>query len=293
MRRIEDFFQRASAQTLFHYTGVESLLGMARSEAIWASHVYYLNDSREIIHACDLLTRSLQRLLDQYAANAEERSLLAQFGAWSKSYEREKYCLFVFSLSEEESLLSQWRSYTPYGKGVSLALGPATLTRLIEQNELRIGRCVYEPNEQFEILSSLTEKLILSFRRIQPLPDEGADPPNTCYYHFLEQFRGEVLQVLALLKHEAFREEREWRLLSTYYPNYTVPEIKFRTGASLLVPYVELKLGSQRPIFDRVMLGPTPHDDLSVNALSMFLSNSRLSATTVNGRVPYREWGPK
>jgi hypothetical protein len=219
--------------------------------------------------------------------------MLSQFGAWAKGYEREKYCLFVFSLSEEESLLSQWRSYTPYGRGVSLALAPDALTRLIELNGLRIGRCVYEADEQFEILSSLAERLIVTFRRLRPLPDPKANPLDTGYYHFLEQFRGDVLQVLALLKHRAFREEREWRLLSPYYPKYTVPEIKFRPGSSLLVPYVELKLGPHRPVFDRVTLGPTPHADLSMNALSMFLSNSRLSNHTANGQVPYREWGPK
>lgn len=293
MRQIEEFFPRATTQTLFHYTGVESLLGMAKSEALWASHVYYLNDSREILHACELLTRSLRQLLEQHAATAEERVLLSQFGAWSKGFEREKYCLFVFSLSEEESLLSQWRSYTPYGKGVSLALGPATLARIIESNGLRLGRCIYEAGEQLEILSSLAERLVQTFRRLRPSVEPGADSPHTCYFDFLEQFRGDVLQVLALLKHEAFREEREWRLLSSYYAKYTVPEIKFRAGSSLLVPYVELKLGPERPVFDRVRLGPTPHEDLSINALSMFLSNSRLSNSTVNGQVPYREWGPR
>lgn len=180
MRQIEEFFPRATNQTLFHYTSVESLLGMAKSEALWASHVYYLNDSREILHACDRLARSLHLILDQHAANAEERSLLLQFGAWSKSFERDKYCLFVFSLSEEESLLSQWRSYTPYGKGVSLALGPSTLNRIIELNGLRIGRCIYEEAEQFEILSSLSERLIQTFRREQPSPNPGADPSDTC-----------------------------------------------------------------------------------------------------------------
>ena len=61
----------------------------------------------------------------------------------------------------------------------------------------------------------------------------------------MEKFRCDILQVFALIKDPSFREECEWRIISKYYPKYTVPEIKFREGASMLVPYIEIKIGNK------------------------------------------------
>ena len=55
MRQLDDFFSSRVDRTLYHYTGIGALLGLVETESIWASHAYYLNDSREILHACDVL----------------------------------------------------------------------------------------------------------------------------------------------------------------------------------------------------------------------------------------------
>lgn len=290
MRQVKDFFRATAEEPLFHYTGIDSLVGIGTTGVMWASHVYYLNDSKEILHACDVLQEALTPRLVFGALTKSEREFADQFQSWAKSFYREKYCLFVLSLSEVPSLLSQWRSYTPHGKGVSLELGPEAINRIMSLNQLRIARCLYERTEQEEVLASLFDKLLSTFRQLSPVPSAKANPPETSYYEFLEQFRGDVLQVLSIIKHGAFKEEREWRLISPYFPSYTVKPIKFRVGASLLVPYIELELGNQRPVFDRVILGPTPHADLSMAALSMYLSNSRLSNGTSNSQIPYRKW---
>jgi hypothetical protein len=60
MRQIEDYFVDSIAQDLYHYTSADSLLGIAKSKALWASNVYFLNDSSEITHACDVLNDVLE-----------------------------------------------------------------------------------------------------------------------------------------------------------------------------------------------------------------------------------------
>ena len=54
--------------------------------------------------------------------------------------------------------------------------------------------------------------------------------------------------------------------------------------------YIELGLGESRPLFKKVILGPSQHQNLSMSALSMFLGNKKLSNNTVNSGIPYREW---
>lgn len=290
MRQVDEYFSLHIDNPLFHYTGIGSLVGIAKSNTIWASHIYYLNDSKEILHACDVLQEALEpRLTFDNQLTDVEREFGKQFLTWAKTFYSNQYCLFVFSLSEEKSLLSQWRSYTPHGKGVSIGCGPSFLQEVIQINDLKIARCVYDYNEQQQLLYSLFDKLLVTFRQTNLMPDESLSG-GIGFHPFFEKFRGNVLQVLAIIKHQAFQEEQEWRLISRYYPSYVVPDIQFREGASLLVPYIELSLGTGRPCFDEVVLGPTPHENLSNSTLSMFLSNKRLCNSTSNSAIPYREW---
>jgi hypothetical protein len=289
MRQVDSFFSDLSDRTLYHYTGIASLMGMAKTHSIWASNVYYLNDAKEVIHACDVLE---DLLLPRFAFGTDkfELDFLKQVQNWIGECRSAMYNVFVFSLSEESSLLSQWRSYTPHGKGVSIGISADTLNAIAKNSELRIAKCLYERADQQDLLASLVEKLLITFRREFHNIDTSQAHPAQKYHPFLETFRGDVLQVLSIIKHHAFREEKEWRLISPYYPQYNVPAIKFREGSSMLVPYIEVTLGSVRPIFEKIILGPSAHQNLSMSALSMFLSNQTLCNHLENSTLPYREW---
>ena len=78
----------------------------------------------------------------------------------------------------------------------------------------------------------------------------------------------------------------------TVLPNYTVPEIKFREGACMLMPYIELELSvpDSQPLFDEVILGPSQNANLSMSALSSYLSNKKASNKTANSVIPFRQW---
>lgn len=291
MREIDSYFLNEINKTLYHYSGVGALLGIAQSRCLWASNAYYLNDSKEIIHACDVLEEVTKPKI--IVGNGLEHDFLKQFMEWVNHFRTTTYDVFVFSLSEEPNLLSQWRSYTPHGKGVSIGMPPTLINKIAQNNNLRIARCIYQNSEQEELLNSLVEKMLITFRRELPNIAITKFNPSQCYHQFLEGFRGDILQVLSIVKHEAFAEEREWRLISPYFSRYTVPEIKFREGASMLVPYIELKLpenNGEEVWFEEIILGPSQHQNLSMFALSKLLSNKRLCNRTIDCGIPYREW---
>jgi len=278
-------------QPLYHYTGVNSLLGIARTKSLWASNVFYLNDSSEIVHACKVLEEVLLPRFAFGKPTSPEYEFQRQFREWVGTCKTTPYNVFVFSLSEQPSLLSQWRSYTPHGKGVSVGFSEGTIKSLSELSDLRIAKCLYKAADQESVLRTLLDELLTTFQRERSNIDTTQAHPTQCYHPFLEErFRGDVLQVLSIIKHPAFEEEREWRLISPYYARYTVPAIKFREGASMLVPYIELPLGEVKPYFSSVILGPSQHEHLSMSALSMFLSNQGLCNVTSNSVIPYREW---
>lgn len=287
MRTIDDFFLNAAPQILYHYTGIDALLGMANERKVWASHAYYLSDSREIVHACMVLKEVLSQRLD--SGEGEERVFIGQFRDWLDTFVSVPHHLFVFSLSEERSLLSQWRSYTPHGKGVSLGFMPGTLDAMLSASGARLAKCVYEQRAHVHFVWELVNKLLETFQQRLSTIDTTKHHPTQKYHGFLEEFRGPMLQALAVIKHPAFEEEKEWRIVSSYFPRYSVPEIKFREGASILTPYIEIDL-PQGTLFDSVTLGPTEHNNLSFSALSAFLTNKQLSNNTISSMIPYREW---
>lgn len=288
MRQVDSFFSPTADRTLYHYTGIGGLLGIVDSRAVWASHIYYLNDSKEILHACEVLGRLLSK--NENVGDTAEREFTKQFREWLESFRRDAFHIFVFSLSEERSLLSQWRSYTPHGKGVSLGFPPTVLNHILSKPGFRIARCLYTDPEHEELMGSLLEKMLITFRQRQPNLDTTKAHPSQKYHPFLEEFRNDLLQVLAIVKHSAFREEKEWRIVSPYFPKYTVTDVKFREGASMLLPYTELKLPAKGNLFKEVILGPSQDTNLSFSALSAYLSNRRVCNSTVNSHIPLRKW---
>jgi hypothetical protein len=296
MKTVDDFFNLAPEKSLFHYSSIGALLGIEKSETLWASNVYYLNDGEEIIYA----KRIFEKLIGekQLQVEGKEAEFLIQFREWLKPFGDKAFNLFVFSLSEEQNQLSQWRSYTPHGRGISIGFSPLIVNKIAQKNSLRIAKCCYDQQEHKDVMNSLLQKMIITFNQHSPNIDPKGFSVHQRYHIFIEQFRGDILQVFAIIKNPAFKEEKEWRLISNYFPKYTVEEIKYREGASMLVPYIELNLErwhnppqhSHPVLFESVCLGPSPYSELSFNALSQFLSNKKVTHLTINSRVPYRKW---
>ena len=286
MRLIDHYFQPAAHRTLYHYSSISGLMGIVDHRAVWAGHAYYLNDTREIIHAVDVLTTLLRKFRNLLGL---EEPFSEQLIAWLKTFRETPYHIFIFSLSEEESLLSQWRSYTPHGKGVSIGFRKETIDHILQTPGFRLAQCLYTEEEHKQLLGSLMEKLNETFRQ-QSHPALSARHSVLKLDPFFESYRGEFLQVMAIVKHEAFREEREWRILSPYYASYVGEQVQFRAGASMIMPYTVLDLPREGLLFDEVILGPSRDVNLSHHALSTYLSNKKVCNATISSLIPYRQW---
>jgi hypothetical protein len=187
-------------------------------------------------------------------------------------------------MSQEQSLLSQWRSYTPHGKGVSIAFTPLRVADIAKVNKFRLGKCLYDSSSHHALLTALIAELQSRF--------EYADPatPEIFNIHF-DEYVSDILQVLSLIKHKAFAEENEWRLISNLLPEAS-NKIDFRQGegAAMLVPYTKLELGNDDWLFDNVTVGPTPHEKLASSALLGFLHKHRVCRAVGSGDLPFRKW---
>lgn len=284
MSAIDQYFYNPTSP-LYHYTSINALDGIARYRTVWASHIYYLNDSAELIHAREVLREMLEtQFLIGGAANSKDDFVVC-FDDWLQNlFSSKLHNIFIFSMSQEQSLLSQWRSYTPHGKGVSIAFTPFRVNAIAKFNEFRLGRCIYDSSSQHALLTALITELQSRFDHAVP-----ATPEN--YNIHFDQYVSDILQVLSLIKHKAFEEEKEWRLISNLLPDAST-KIDFRLGegAAMLVPYTKLELGTDDWIFDNVTVGPTPHEKLASSALLGFLHKYRVCRAVGSGDLPFRKW---
>lgn len=287
MRLIDDLFTNAPLGMLYHYTSFSSLLGMQRTRELWAGSIHYMNDASELVYACDVIDDLLAPQI-AFGAQDSPRSIFAkELVQWiSRLRGDTERNLFIFSLSEAADLLSQWRSYTPHGKGVCIGIASEALRLIREDAGFRLGRCVYRKPEQQQLLQELYEMLWAS---AQQAPFNGAaNIYEPVYANIFDRYANEIYQTLALIKHEAFLEEQEWRLISPL--NYDLANCEFREGGSMLIPYLPISLAAAAPPFEAVVLGPTPHRELSKNSLWAFLARHGVSRTTAISVIPYREW---
>ena len=87
----------------------------------------------------------------------------------------------------------------------------------------------------------------------------------------------DLLRIAAVLKHPSFEKKEEWRIVPPVVTDYVKAPVLFREGASMLVPYIEFNLMTEKnsPIsIEHLFSGPTPNITISMNSLTMFLSKN-------------------
>ncbi|MRX07307.1 DUF2971 domain-containing protein [Pseudoduganella sp. FT25W] len=279
--KLNEHFSVSAEKPLYHYTSLSSLVGIATRRELWASHVYYLNDSKEIIHACELLDRTLddQSILDP---DLRRSNFFEHLRRWVGELKGRRFHLFVFSLSEERSLLSQWRSYTTHGKGVSIEFSTGLVKQLAQDNKLRLGRCLYHESEHHELLANVVQYLLDRFENCPNIGDDYLE-----YAQLFEDYHDTVLSALYLIKHGSFSEEKEWRLIMS--SEFAYPQVSYREGATMMIPYVALKIGPGR-VFNSILLGPCENIELALYSMTGFLGRHEICKAVAPSYIPYREW---
>ncbi len=287
----ERLYSDIPKETLYHYTTFTGLLGIVKSGALWASDIRYMNDSAEMKHTADLIgTEIAQRI----AGGHSNPNLLNQFMDWVSHRFTNGHMLFGASFRSNGNLLSQWRGYSSLGKGVSIGFDPAHLLKCAVRQSFQVGKCIYASSEQLALIKQVVDAVeILAEERVGNA-DESKGHTAQSYYEVFEKIESDLLRIAAILKHPSFQEEEEWRIVSPVLTDYVTSPVLFREGTSMLVPYLAFGLLPEKkgPIpLEHIFLGPTPNINLSMNSLTMFLSQKGIKPR--NGiaycQIPYRQ----
>jgi hypothetical protein len=277
---LEEVRARPQKEVLFHYTTRPGLLGILESKEFWASNARYLNDARELSTAEEIV---FQRITDHdFAPDSPEANL---FQAIKRSYHllAPDFDAFVFSVSENDDLLSQWRAYSHAGDGYSIGIEVSGLVSLEDSGLVYLSRCYYSADDHQRLISVVIEDAV---RRLNEGLSSGSPDAQK---DALGAFMGGLQFVAPMIKHEKFAEEREWRIIVPF-ANVWSPGVCFRHSGRLLVPYVPIGFHGLT-LIKQVRIGPTPHPDLEERATSGLLTLSGFPKAIIEvSKVPYRDW---
>ena len=288
---VDSLYFEQPVSELYHYTSLSGLMSMVASGCLYATDMRFFSDAAELRHTSDILRVYISQRAEEKGSNVD---LLRQFREWVAERIAGGHMQFVVSFTTNGNLLSQWRSYCPHGKGVSVGFHPGAIIRAAAAQSYRVGKCVYDHEAQKRLALSI----IFEIEKLADIRGENKDPskrhPSQSFHGIFEEAEADLLRIAALLKHGAFREEDEWRVVSPVITNYVQNPIRYREGRSMLIPYLDFSVRvdttSALPL-EHVYLGPTPNADNSMSSLSRYLS--KYGANPKQGltycQIPYRE----
>jgi hypothetical protein len=226
---------------LWHYTDAFGFHGITNDGSIRATHISFLNDRTEGVHAGELIKSLALRML--FGRLTRQQSL------WFHSLAGRRLDAFVVAMTEAYDRLDSWRGYANGGLGYSLGFAPSVLRRL---PRAQLRKCVYiDPDVTVDnplpLLGTPPELSFLLTHHVTAPEDEELSK---------EQFFIKADQALARygpeLKHYAFHEEREHRLVLTGVAPSDVLLSPSRSGR--LIPRVSIEL--EMEALQAICLGP-------------------------------------
>jgi hypothetical protein len=290
---------------LAHYTSIEALEGIVRSNEFWFSHPLAMNDSEELLFGMQQgasAFRGSQALAVACKTPQRHGLLLSAFeDAFNHFWNAHAFDTHVFCMSEHkrddnDGRLSMWRGYGGNGTGAAIVLETEKLN-VYDDSPLLIDRVTYAARDAR--LSWIQSRISLLARLLEQLevPDDQLHVPASAFLERLKRFS-------LFTKDRGFDEENEWRAVyvrerDTQDKLHTM--FGYATGRGGMLPRLKLKIapleGSFAKDFSlpdlvyRIILGPSqsgPLVLLTVRRMLVQLGRPDLAKRVVASNIPYR-----
>lgn len=309
-------------KVLYHYTDTAGLLGILGQPAtfpgtdqgvfatekdatfgtLWATDARYLNDAAELTFGAEMLAQKLENRAESTQSGLVHDRLMSlaldvrtgrfEFTIGSAPEQRRPH---VTCFCTSGNLLSQWRGYGDGGGGYAIGFSNTALSEFITVSSgflktnpefavTPVGRpekVYYGTSDATSFLDDCADEIVEGIEGIESGDND---------YTYPDVFHGVAAHWLAQVKHDAFSEEAEWRLIVDRFNK--VEDSEFRAGQVGLVPYQKLhfpitKSGESSVV--EIVVGPGRERDLRREALAHLLEKIGSRDTEVSlSDAPYR-----
>lgn len=224
---------------LAHYTSIENIENILRTDETWFSNPLNMNDHEELRYVV-LEANNKFYASDSLRALVQFENLKKHFeyffGEFSYKHSLDLYafCFSEYSESDSDGLLSMWRGYGGNGKGAAIVLDTEKLEPK-EGSPFIVAKVTYlSKDKRLKWIDDVLIKAAEIITTNNLSSDE--DLYNAAYQLF------ERIKIFALFtKHSGFTEEKEWRVVFLKERN-TDPELDKMLGYAKTIRGLEPKL---------------------------------------------------
>ena len=254
---LEKVFDKLNDNTILcHYTDVNGLYGIIKSDSFWLTQREFMNDIAEPYYSQKLIENVLADKKSSF--NFEE--IKSRFHFWKND--------FILSFSTEIDSIHQWNYYSG-GYGYCITFKKESIMKCLREKitENTLGPVIYDEDIQKKSI----ELLISS---IEGLEENSNGYEN--YYYSIEKW---LMSFYSLFKQKNHNCEKEVRFIVN---NTTLP-VKYRIRNNIIVPYISLE-NLKLPIHE-IWIGPKINKKLAKPGLEKFLQSQNKCAIIRNSDI--------
>jgi Protein of unknown function (DUF2971) len=251
----------APPPVIYHYTNDAGLKGILESGTTWLTDMFDLNDPSEVRHG---FSHAVNALNAKAASGPPESKLFARqleaFNTQGGIQAAAHY--FVCSFSANGDDLGQWRAYADNGGGYALGFDA-------------------KPIED-------------AYTKKDGTPPRGRNLESDVIRGYMSNLSVLVslhcLRAALFFKHEAYRNEQEYRFMQLHRADVAVPDVNLRARRHSLVKYREFDWKAAAPAaLRRIVIGPAADFEKSERfARECLAAYHPRTVEIVRSEIPYR-----
>ncbi len=279
---------------IYHYTTDVGLRGILETGKIWLTDIFNLNDPSELSHGFSHVIKILNgKAVDGpppsklFAQQIE--AFLTQGGIQAAAH------YFVSSFSSNGDDLGQWRAYADNGRGYALGFDAKHLEKAFtKEGDVPIqNNCTFPVTYNDGKLVELHMQLVERMFHLLSLPYGRDASPEGIREYMSELFVSLSLHALRsalFFKHEAYKNESEYRFLQIHRADMPPPEVKLRSRPYSLVKYREFNWRSAAAgALKEIVIGPAADRDKAFQFATGCLRSSHGKLfQPIHSKIPYK-----
>ncbi len=280
-------FGNEPPKVLYHYTDLNGARGIIDSKSLHLTKIQYLNDYSELNHAINEF-RVVADGIYQKIQDSEKKELLKRASEQLDAFRNTNICVACFC--QDGNLLSQWRGYGGSKCGVALGFSRESLRKILSFGTMNLWRCIYDSEDQHKIIHSLINRLFQFHDTIKE-HKEVRESWEQAINFIIMCFNTMFLRVAPILKNYQFREEKEWRIVTT---PVDCRNNKYRAyvGNDRVLQYLALDFAISEDgkcdILNEIVVGPSENSELVRSALDVSLLHNCYSCVSTGlSLIPY------
>jgi hypothetical protein len=270
-----------------HYTSADAALRIIESKRLWMRNTTCMADYREVQHGFEILNKFFSDKAKSTAFSAAldvctpgvAQEAINIFNQWWANIRFDTYIASISEHDDREDLhgrLSMWRAFGGNTARVAIVVSiPKYSGAAISMNLLFSPVAYLREDEVYEVINEIIENVGENYEFLSTVDRQI----------ILGTVFNMLLASVTCLKHEGFREEREWRAIyspkrlpSTLMEFATeviggVPQFVYKVPLDATVAPVLAGLDFAT-MFDRLIIGPSPYPWPMYEAFTAALAKS-------------------